>query len=78
MASKLDELAEEIVTLAPSEQECLLEKVAELNYRRGLDELARKYRSRLAAEGKSDGTVDEIMAELKRSREEIAAHEYRP
>jgi hypothetical protein len=55
----------------------LLEKVAELNFQRGLEALARKYRERLAREGKLDQSTADIMAELERVREALAAHDYR-
>jgi hypothetical protein len=54
-----------------------MEKVAELNFRRGLDTLSQKYRERLAQEGKLGQKANEVMAELKRVREEIAASDYR-
>ena len=73
----LDELATQIATLDPAAQEALWEKVAELNFQRGLAALAQKYGARLAAEGTLDKTADTIMAELKKLREEIAADDYR-
>jgi hypothetical protein len=77
MAPQIDALAAEIATLDPEEQETLWEKVAALNFQRGLAELSRKYRACLAAEGKLDQTADAVMAELKQLREDIAAHDYR-
>ena len=41
----IDELAREIMDLTPSQQQALLERVAQLNLRKG--ELAEKYRARL-------------------------------
>ena len=73
----LDELATQIAILDPAEQDALWEKVAELNFHRGLEALAQKYRARLAAEGTLDKTADTVIAELKRLREEIAANDYR-
>ena len=73
----LNELATKIATLDPAEQEALWEKVAELNFQRGLEALAQKYRARLAAEGMLDQTADTVMAKLKKLREEIAANDYR-
>ncbi len=73
----LDALATQIATLDPAEQEALWEKVAELNFQRGLEALAQMYRARLAAEGTLDQTADTVMAKLKKLREEIAAHDYR-
>jgi hypothetical protein len=73
----IDELATTIAALDPEEQEALWEKVAELNFQRGLETLSQKYRARLAAEGKLDQTADTVMAELKKLREDIAANDYR-
>ena len=78
MSLHLDELATQIATLDPAEQEALWEKVAALNFQRGLEALAQKYRVRLAAEGMLDQTADTVMAKLKKLREEIAADDYRP
>jgi len=77
MPLTIDKLAEEIVTLDPSEQEALLEKVAELNFQRGLEALSQKYRKRLAEERKLYQSTDDVMAELKQIREEIATNDYR-
>jgi hypothetical protein len=73
----LDELATQIATLDPAEQDALWERVAELNFQRGLEMLAQKYRARLAAEGTLAQTADTVMAELKKLREEIATSDYR-
>jgi len=43
----------------------------------GLEALSQKYRERLAKEGKLDQRADEVMAELKQIREEVATHDYR-
>lgn len=76
MTPSIDELAQQIVALDRPIQEALLEKVAELNFQRGLEALSRKYRERLAWEGKLDQRTADIMAELAQAREEIAAHDY--
>jgi hypothetical protein len=76
MSLRIDELAEQIAALDPPDQEALLKRVAELNFQRGLAALSQKYRERLAREGKLEQTADEVMAELKRIREKIAASEY--
>jgi len=73
----LDALATKIAALDPAAQEALWEKVAELNFQRGLEALVQKYRARLAAEGMLDQTADTVMAKLKKLREEIAANDYR-
>jgi len=77
MSVSINELAEKIATLGLAEQEALLEKVAELTFRRGLEALSRQYRERLAQEGKLNQTAAEILADLERIREEVAAHDYR-
>ena len=77
MLLEIDELAQKIAKLDPSEQESLLEKVAELNFRQGLETLSQKYQKRLAEERKLNQRANEVMAELKRIREEVAANDYR-
>ena len=77
MGLSIDALAADIVTLDPAEQDALWEKVADLNLQRGLEALSQKIRTRLAVEGKVNQTADEVMAELKRVREDIAANDYR-
>ena len=77
MSLHLDELATQIATLDPAEQEALWQKVAELNFQRGLEALAQQYRARLAAGGTLDQTADTILIELKKLREEITADDYR-
>lgn len=76
MLSTIDQLANTIVALPAQEQEMLLERVAELNFQRGLEALAAKYRARLAHEARLNQTAAQVMTELKRIREEIAAHDY--
>lgn len=76
MPLSIDELAEQIVSLAPTEQETLVEKVAAIHFRHGLEDLAQKYRKRLAREGKLNTHAAEVLAELEQVREEIAAHNY--
>ena len=77
MSLKVDELAQQIAALGPLEQEELLERVADLNFQRGLEALSQKYRERLAVAGKLNQKADEVMAELGQIREGIAANEYR-
>ena len=76
MSVNIDELAEKIATLGLAEQEALLEKVAELNFQRGLEALSQRYRERLAKEGKLDQKTAEVMADLERIREEVATHSW--
>jgi predicted alpha/beta-hydrolase family hydrolase len=71
-----DDLAREITSLSPSEQQALIDKVARLNLQKGLHDLAEKYRSRLASEGRLNIPAEQVWAELHRIREEIAAHDY--
>ena len=72
----IDDLAREITALDPSEQQALLEKVAQINLRKGLRDLSEKYRARLARENRLSIPTEEVWAELHHIREEIAAHEY--
>ena len=72
----IDELAREITALDASQQEVLLEKVAQINLRKGLHKLAEKYRARLAREGRLNITQEKVWAELHRIREEMATHDY--
>lgn len=72
----IDDLAREITALDPSEQQALLERVAQINLRKGLHDLAEKYRARLAREDRLNIPPEEVWAELHRIREEIAAHDY--
>jgi hypothetical protein len=72
----IEDLANAITSLSPTEQQSLLEKVAQLNLQKGLRELSEKYRARLAREGKLDIPTDEVWNELHRLREEIANRDY--
>jgi hypothetical protein len=72
----IDDLAREITSLDPSEQQALIDKVAQLNFQKGLRELAEKYRSRLASEGRLDVPLEQVWTELHLIRQEIAAHDY--
>ena len=74
--SRIDEVAQEIASWENDQQENLLQKLVDLNYRRGLKELSEKIRKRLKAQGKLNQSVDEIFAELKRTRETVAADDY--
>ena len=76
MFSRIYELAEQIISLDSSAQEMLLNRVAELNLQRELKALSDTYRARLAQEGKLDQKADEVLAELRRIRKDIAASEY--
>ena len=72
----VDELARTITSLEPSEQQALIDKVAQLNFQKGLNELAERYRSRLLAQGNLKTPPDEVWSELHRLREEIAHDDY--
>ncbi len=74
--SRIDEVAQEIASWEKSRQENLLQKLVDLNYRRGLKALSRKIQQRLIAEGKMKQSVDEIFDELARTREKVAADDY--
>lgn len=73
---RVDEVAQEIASWEKKQQENLLQKLVDLNYRRGLKALSRKIKQRLIAEGKMNQSIDEIFAELARTRETIAADDY--
>lgn len=55
----------------------LSDKIRNLHFQQELQALSQAYRERLAQEGKLEQNADEVMAELKQKREEIAAREYR-
>jgi hypothetical protein len=76
VTSKVEKLAEEITLLDEQEQNILWEHVAEINLRRGLYDLSEQYRKRLKEQGELDRSVSEVLADLKRIREEIARHDY--
>lgn len=76
MASKVQHLAAEIAASEEHKQQALWEHVAELNFRRGLYALSEQYRERLREQGELGHSVEEILAELRQIREEIAAHDY--
>jgi hypothetical protein len=72
----IDQLAKLITDLNPSEQHALLDKVAQLNFHKGLHDLAEKYRARLAREGKLNVSPEQIFEELNHTRQKIAEHDY--
>ena len=71
----IDDLANVITDLDPSEQEALLDRVAQLNFQKGLHDLAEKFRARLAREG-LEAPSEKVWTELHRIREQIAEHDY--
>jgi hypothetical protein len=73
---RVDEFAQEIASWESARQETFLQKLVDLNYRRGLKALSEKIQERLIAEGKLHQSVDEIFAELARVREAVAADDY--
>lgn len=72
----IDDLANLITELNPSEQQTLLDKVAQLNFQKGLNDLAEKYRARLAQANQLNSPTEQIWIELHRIRQEIARHDY--
>jgi hypothetical protein len=72
----IDDLANAITDLKPSEQQILLDKVAQLNFQKGLHDLAEKYRARLARENQLTSSPQQIWTELHFIREKIAEHDY--
>jgi hypothetical protein len=77
LRSRVDEIAQEIASWEVDQQENLLRKLIDLNYRRGLKTLSEKIQKRLLTEGNLYQSVDEIFAELARIREAVAADDYR-
>ena len=75
--SRVDKIAEEIASWETAQQETPLNRLADLNYRRGLKALSEKIRGRLKTEGKLYQSADEIFAEMARIREKVATDDYR-
>lgn len=73
---KVEKLAEETSSLNEQEQNALWEYVAKLNFRRGLYALSEQYRNRLKEQNELEHSIDDILFDLKRTREEIAKHDY--
>ncbi|MCU1265076.1 MAG: hypothetical protein JWM21_1394 [Acidobacteria bacterium] len=72
----IDDLARTIIELAPTDQMELLERVARLNFQKGLEELARKYQSRLTSENCLDTPTEKVWDELRSMREEVVSRDY--
>jgi len=72
----VDELARTITALEPAAQQALIDKVAHLNFQKGLHDLADRYRARLLLENRLEVPPEEIWSELHRIRQEIADHDY--
>jgi len=72
----IDDLANVITELDPSEQQALLDKVAQLNFQKGLHDLAEKFRARLARDGQLDTPSEQVWTELHHIRQQIAEHDY--
>jgi hypothetical protein len=72
----IDDLANVITEMDPAEQQTLLDKVAQLNFQKGLHDLAEKYRARLTRDNQLNSPTEQIWIELHRIREEIARHDY--
>jgi len=76
MNAKVKELAAKIAGLDEAEQKALFERATELSFRNGLLKLSESFRQRLQERGELDRAAEEMMAKLKKIREEIAAREY--
>jgi hypothetical protein len=74
--TKIEQLTEEIAALPAEEQKLLFERVADLAWRRGLQELSEMYKSRLAREGRLTVPSEKVLEELRRIREEVASRDY--
>jgi len=72
----VDDLASVIIQLDPSQQDALLERVAQLNLQKGLHDLAEKYRARLARQNRLNSPPEHVWIEPHRIREMIAEHDY--
>jgi len=72
----LDDLAREITSLDAAQQRELIDKVAQLNFQKGLRDLSDRYRRRLMSENRLDIPSEQVWAELHRIRDEIIAHDY--
>ena len=72
----IDDLANVISDLESSEQQALLDKIAQLNFQKGLHDLAEKYRTRLARQNQLNSPSEHVWIELHHIREEIAEHDY--
>jgi len=62
----IDDLASAITELNPSEQQALLDKVAQLNFQKGLHELAERFRTRLDREKQLNLPSEQVWIELHR------------
>jgi hypothetical protein len=62
---------------ARSTDDYLSDKSRELQFQSEFQTLLQMYRTRLSEEGKLEQNSAEVMAALKKTREEIAANEYR-
>ncbi len=72
----IDDLANMITDLESSDQQALLDKIAQLNFQKGLHDLAEKYRARLARQNQLNSPPEHVWIELHRIREQIAEHDY--
>jgi hypothetical protein len=72
----IDDLANVITELDPLEQQALLDKVAQLNFQKGLHDLAERFRARLAREGAIGAPLEQVWTELHQIRQQIAEHDY--
>ncbi len=77
LMSKIEELANEIVTLKEDEQQLLWKYVADLNFLRGLFALSDKYKERLRIREELNRSSARILTELGYLREEIASDDYK-
>jgi len=76
MTARVEKLARQIASLNEADLQALFERVEELSFRQELHALSERYRERLKQQGELDQRAEEVMRNLKRIREEIAALEY--
>jgi hypothetical protein len=72
----IDDLANVISDLDPSEQQALLVRIAQLNLQKGLYDLSEQYRARLSRQNQLTTPPEQVLTELRQIREQIAKHDY--
>jgi hypothetical protein len=72
----INDLANVISDLDPSEQQALLARIAQLNFQKGFYELSEQYRARLSRQNQLTTPPEQVLTELRQIREQIAEHDY--
>ena len=76
MRKRVEELAQQIVSLEESDLQALWERVEELSFRHSINALSDRYRKRLEEHGEVNKGTEKILLKLKQIRQEIASREY--